>query len=335
MRQSPAARTSDSCRRPRTAPRFLARAGAVLGAMLALPVMAAQDPQASVLFAAAATPGPPPAAAIPLPAASDAAPAAAGAADLRLANTLVIGAGVAGVAAYGFAKWWDAGFDGTFTTGDEGWFGQDTRYGGADKVGHAYSAYAGVRMASALLQSYGNPPAHAADLAFWSTLGTLTAVEVADGFSKQYTFSWQDAAMNALGAGFAWWVEKDPAVDAVLDFRLLYRQSSESSSWDPAGDYSGQTYLLVAKASGIPALREVPVLRYLEVALGYGTRGYDGSPGSDPSRNVYYGLQINLSALLNDTVFAEGRWPRLRRGSEVFFDLWQVPYSGAYAKSRL
>lgn len=300
--------------------------GIVAGGMFASLALAAKDPAASVVFI---QPGP------ETGPTSSSASAPAPSPDLRLANTLVIGGGVAGVAAYGFAKWWDQGFKGPFSTGNEGWFGQDTRYGGADKLGHAHSANAGVRLTSVLLQAYGNDPDTAAKLAFWATFGTLTAVEVADGFSKQYTVSWQDAAMNAIGAGFAWWCEKDPDVDALLDFRLMYRKS-QASSWDPGGDYSGQTYLLVAKASGIPKLREMPVFRYVEVALGYGTRNYGGPPGTEPSRNVYYdGLQLNLSALLNDTVFGENRWPTARRASEVFFDLWQIPYTGVYEKSRL
>jgi hypothetical protein len=311
--------------------RALLGLGASLGAMLASLAPAAQNPAASVVF-------------LPIdaqvvsatgPTSSSTDVETAPPPDLRLANALVIGGGVAGVAAYGFAKWWDQGFKGHFTTGNEGWFGQDTRYGGADKLGHAYSANAGVRLTSALLQSYGNAPDTAANLAFWSTFGTLTAVEVADGFSKQYTFSWQDATMNAVGAGFGWWCEKDPAVDALLDYRLMYQRSQQATSWDLAGDYSGQTYLLVAKASGIPKVRDVPVLRYLEVALGYGTRNYDGPPGAQPSRYVYYGLQINLSALLDDTVFGNGRWPAARRASEVFLDLWQVQNTGVYARSRL
>jgi hypothetical protein len=248
----------------------------------------------------------------------------------------VIGGGVAGVAAYGLAKWWDEGFTGRFRRADEGWFGQGTPSGGADKLGHAYTANAGVRIVSAVMQAYGNDRDTAAKLAFWSTLGTLTAVEIADGYSKQYAFSWQDALMNAAGAGFGYWQERDPRVDALLDFRLMYKRSRDASSWDPAGDYSGQTYLLVAKASGMPRVRDVPVLKYVELAVGYGTRGYDSPAGAgEASRYVYYGVQLNLSALLNDTVFADGRWPSARRASEVFLDLWQFPNTGVYDKSRL
>jgi len=255
--------------------------------------------------------------------------------QLRIANGALIAGGIAGVAAYGLAKWWEDGFTGSFATQNEGWFGQDTAYGGADKAGHAYSAYFGVRMVSALLQSYGNDRRQAGDLAFWATLGTLTAVEIADGYSKNYKFSAQDALMNVAGAGFAWWCERDTAVDDLLDFRLYYRQSSESDSWDAFGDYSGQRYLLVVKASGVQQLQDVPVVRYLEFALGYGTKGYSSPPDVPRERNVYVGLQLNLSALLNDTAFRDGRWPAARRASEVFFDLWQIPGTAVYAKKTL
>ena len=167
---------------------------------------------------------------------------------LLLVNTAVVGVGVASVAAYGLTKWWDDGFTGSFHSVDEGWFGQDTRYGGADKAGHAYAGYVGVRLVSALLQSYGNDAERAARIAFWATLGTLTAVEVADGFSKQQAFNYQDAVMNAVGAGFAWWLERNPDLDELLDLRLYYRKSNESESWDALGDYSGN---LPARREGV------------------------------------------------------------------------------------
>lgn len=267
------------------------------------------------------------------PTSPEQAPLTAG--QLQFANATLIAGGIAGVAAYGLAKWWEDGFTGHFATQDEGWFAQDTAYGGADKAGHAYAAYFGVRMVSALLQSFGNDRRTAGNLAFWTTLGTLTAVEVADGYSRNYKFSAQDALMNVAGAGFAWWCERDPAVDNLLDFRLYYRRSNESDSWDAFGDYSGQRYLLVVKASGVPRLQDVPVVRYLELAVGYGTKGYSSPPDVTRERNVYVGLQLNLSALLDDTAFRDGRWPAARRASEVFFDLWQIPGTAVYAKKTL
>ena len=46
------------------------------------------------------------------------------------------------------------------------------------------------------------------------------------------------------------------------------------------------------------------LLRYFEVTAGYGTRGYEsGQPGVERRRNVYFGLSLNLSEILAQTVF--------------------------------
>jgi len=53
----------------------------------------------------------------------------------------VIGGIAATVGIYGMNSWWEDGFSGSFRTADEGWFGQNTYAGGADKAGHAYFTY--------------------------------------------------------------------------------------------------------------------------------------------------------------------------------------------------
>jgi len=55
----------------------------------------------------------------------------------RVIYTNLIGAGV--VTAWGIAFWDYFTIDPV--VGDEGWFGEDTKYGGADKLGHLYSTY--------------------------------------------------------------------------------------------------------------------------------------------------------------------------------------------------
>ena len=131
----------------------------------------------------------------------------------------------------------------------------------------------GTRVVTRAFEALGNEPAAAQRLAAWSTLAVMLGIEVLDGYSKRYSFSWEDAAMNVVGVGLGYLMERNRDLDNLLDLRLLYKKSG--SSFDPAGDYSGQTYLLVAKASGVPALRGNSVLRYFELAAGYGTRGYE------------------------------------------------------------
>jgi len=256
-------------------------------------------------------------------------------ADLRIRNAALIGGGVLLVGAYGMAKWWDDGFSGNFRTENEGWFGANTYAGGADKLGHAMFAYAATRVLSSAFRAVGNDSGPARNLALWSTLGVMTAVEIADGYSRRYKFSAQDAVMNVVGAGLGYLMERNPGLDQLVDMRLLYKKSGDSN-FDPAGDYSGQRYLVTLKASGIPALRGHEPLRYLELAIGYGTRGYQDSDGGARSRNVYVGVSLNVAEILRRTVFRNDREPgRAQRAAELFFEHIQLPGTAALSRHRL
>jgi hypothetical protein len=250
-------------------------------------------------------------------------------------NAAVIGGIGATVGFYGANSWWEDGFSGSFRTVDEGWFGRNTYAGGADKAGHAYFTYTGARLLTRGFEAVGNDPGRALRLGVWTSLAVMTGVEVVDGFSKKYRFSMEDAVANAAGAAFAVLVEVDPRVDALLDFRLLYRRSDDArrvGETDFIADYSGQTYLLAMKADGVPRLREVSVVRYLELQVGYNTRGYEPNDGTmnDPHRRIYYGIGINLSRLLSDTVFRGNlKGGKIRRGTDTVLEYLEVPWTAA------
>lgn len=252
--------------------------------------------------------------------------------NLRLRNSLIIGGGAALVAAYGAQNWWRTGFGGGFDSTNEGWLGAGTRYGGADKLGHLYSNYAGVRLLTPLFEAVGNSRDASVSLAAWSTFGIYTAVEVVDGFSRTWKFSPQDAIANAAGAALGVVMETHPELDTMFDFRVDYRRSMRSSSFDPFGDYSAQKYLFVIKADGFAPLRENSFLRYFEVAAGYGTRGYDN--GGEQRRDVYAGLSLNLARLLADSTY-DGRMhsTTFQRGTDRLFDLVQFPAIGYVRRS--
>ncbi len=232
---------------------------------------------------------------------------------------------------YGTNSWWKEGFAGSFRTVDEGWFGRNTYAGGADKAGHAFMTYTGTRLLTRGFEALGNDPGSALRLGVWTFLGVMTGIEVVDGFSKHFRFSMEDAVANTVGAAFAVLVETDPRLDALLDFRLLYRRSDDArrvGEADPIVDYSGQTFLLAVKADGVPRLRDVPIARYLELQVGYNTRGYEPNDGVkiDPHRRIYYGVGINLSRLLSDTVFrGDLKGGKIQRGTDTVLEFFQVP----------
>jgi hypothetical protein len=252
--------------------------------------------------------------------------------QLGLRNTAIVAGGTAVVGAYGLAKWWQDGFDGRFKTTNEGWFSQDTDYGGADKLGHAYFNYANVRLLTPLFQTAGNSHQASVRLAGLTTVGIFTAVEVVDGYSRKYRFSPQDALMNVAGAALGVLMESRQDLDDKFDFRFAYRPSP-GSGFEPFGDYSGQRYLMVAKADGFDALRGIPVLRYLEFSVGYQARGFE--PGGERRRDIYVGVGLNLSRLLADAAYGgQMHSTPVQRATDRMFDLLQFP-TAVYANKRL
>lgn len=160
-------------------------------------------------------------------------------------------------------------------------------------------------------------------------VGTLLAVEVLDGYSKAWTFSREDAIADIAGGLLGVWMERSPALDALVDFRLQYSPSTGPDgkrSFDPFGDYSGQRYLMVFKGSGVPALARQPLLRFLELGVGYGTRNYESEATTAPTRHVHFSASLNLSELLRATVYRDNTTPsRTQRFTEAFFEYVQIP----------
>ncbi|MEK6696877.1 MAG: DUF2279 domain-containing protein [Candidatus Deferrimicrobiota bacterium] len=299
----------------------------IAAAFLLLPAPVLADPvPGAVRGENVVTPMAPPAAVVP----GD--PASRG---LRWKNAAVIGGIGLVVGIYGSNSWWKDGFSGSFRTVDEGWFGRNTYAGGADKAGHAFFTYTGARLLTRGFEALGNDPGRALRLGVWTSLGVMTGVEVVDGISRKFRFSAEDAVANAAGAAFAVLEEKYPRLDALMDFRLFYRRSDDArrlGDADPLADYSGQTFLLVFKADGVPPLREVPVARYLELQVGYNTRGHEPNDGVkiDPHRRICYGVGINLSRLLSDTVFrGDLKGGKIQGTADTILEFLQVPGSAA------
>lgn len=243
-------------------------------------------------------------------------------------DALLLGGAAAGLLAYGYAVWWQDGFDWKFKQSREGWFGKFDSEGGIDKAGHFFSNYAGVRMLTPLLQAMGNERDFAVKVATLATAAAFVGVEVLDGFSREYRFSKEDAIMNVLGATAGYLTETYPALDRLVTFRLGYRKELYSDTFDPLGDYEGQRYLMVFKAEGVPGLRDIQGLKYLEASIGYGIYGYrpDDFLPKVRQREVYLGVSVNLGKLIGDGFYGgQRRSTRWQTAMDVGFDLFQLP----------
>lgn len=251
--------------------------------------------------------------------------------NLRLRNAAIIAGGAVALGGYAMNSWWKDGFTRRFRVEREGWFGPDTTFSGIDKLGHVYAAYFATRTLTPFFKAVGNPATDARRLAALTSWGVMSAMEIGDGFSRRYRFSTEDFLANTAGALLGYALASSPEWDDLIDVRLGYRPSP-LSRWDPPGDYAGQRYYLVLKADGVRALRDVPLLRYLEVGVAYGTPGVDTPDEWNlhdfalRRREVFVGVSVNLSRLLSDGVYGgERASTRTQRIAEHAFDLIQLP----------
>lgn len=252
--------------------------------------------------------------------------------DLRWRNTAIVGGTALAIGVIGYGLWWEEGFESDFKVKREGGFSRSTEFSGIDKLGHGWFAYAASRSLTPAFQYVGNDPETARRLSALTIWGAMGMVEVLDGFSKDYKFSYEDFIANTIGAGLGYLMEGNPKWDSMFDFRFAYRQTPISNDWDPPGDYGGHRYWLMFKPDGVDALRDVPVLKYLEFGVGYGAPGVDVPDEwifhdfALRRREVLWGVSVNLSRVISD-VFYGGKkaTTTTQRVTERVLDLWQHP----------
>jgi len=231
----------------------------------------------------------------------------------RVLYTNLVGAAV--VTAWGVAFWDYFTIDPVI--GDEGWFQEDTKYGGADKFGHMYSTYLWSLGFASLYEYWGMEEEESmiyGPLTSWLFQGIM---EVGDSFSDSQGFSYEDMVMNTLGAGFYYLREKYPSLKSKLDLRLEYVPDFQGDA-DIFTQYNSMKYLFALKFSGFESM-ESNFLRYGELHLGYYTRGYQNNKAYDQKeRVVYVGIGINVSEVL-----ASMGWLKTSK----IFNYYQLPYT--------
>ncbi len=149
-----------------------------------------------------------------------------------------------------------------------------------DKAGHAFSAYA---LGNAWKDAYKwTGASRKSQILYGATSGFafLTAVEVLDGYSSQWGFSWGDIAANASGAALLVGQEllwKEQRIVPKFSFHTTVYASARPEvlgstiSEQILKDYNGQTYWLSANVYSFFKGSSFP--KWLNVAVGYGGEG--------------------------------------------------------------
>lgn len=228
--------------------------------------------------------------------------------ESKILYTTVAAATVIGL--YGLADW-DYGSGGLHSA-NEGWFGSDSKYGGADKMGHFWSTYAFSDALTAFYKSWGYAPAKANNYGALSAWTVQFIMELGDATSETQGFSYEDVVMNTIGALTSVLLDRCPELDRKIDSRFEYVHEVAYNF----NDYSNQFYSVVLKLDGFDYI-ENTFLKYIDFQAGYYSRGYD-TDEVEKKRAVYAGIGFNFSRLLN-----QNGWKKTGRVLEYI----QVPYT--------
>jgi hypothetical protein len=186
-----------------------------------------------------------------------------------------------------------------------------------DKFGHVFSSYQLGRLGASTLNWAGVRKKD--QLLYGATLGLgfLTAVELMDGFSEEWGFSWTDMLANGAGTGLylgqeLLWQEQRLLIKYSFHrtqyAKLRPDKLGDGFSQEFLKDYNGQTYWLSANIKAFLKTDAVP--NWLNVAFGYGADGMLIGDEFDPlflnqkrNRQYYLSLDIDLSRIKTNSHF--------------------------------
>ncbi|WP_445731807.1 DUF2279 domain-containing protein [Mariniflexile sp.] len=202
-----------------------------------------------------------------------------------------------------------------------------------DKMGHVFTSYQLGKHGAQLLNWSG--VSEKDQLIYGATLGFgfLTTVEILDGFSEEWGFSWGDILANASGTGLyvgqeLLWNEQRMALKFSFHETKYASQRpdklGEGLLAQVLKDYNGQTYWLSINLHSFIKEKNIP--KWLNIAVGYGADGMlTGIKDVDNQlltnigrhRQFYLSLDVNLSNIETES--------KLLRSIFDIFNMIKVP----------
>lgn len=181
----------------------------------------------------------------------------------------------------------------------EGWFGENTTNGGADKASHLTDYFVIASLFEDAFRMIGYSENTAILAGFGLAVATGLANEVSDGFTR-HGFSWEDLVMDTAGAAVA------SVVSATRTRDLFGMRTSHV----PSSTYTHDVYSADLKLSGVGRRLGLDIgpLRWLLFSVTYGAKGYRVSPAIQRERLVGFEIGLNLQQILNDLGVRRSTW---------------------------
>lgn len=192
-----------------------------------------------------------------------------------------------------------------------------------DKVGHSFSAYQMGRVGYTAFRWAGLDEKRSVWIGGTYGFVFLTTVELFDGFSANWGFSWGDVIANAAGTGLfigqqLGWKEQR------IQLKFSYTPS-KYTQYNPdllgsngpekfLKDYNAQTYWLSVNPQSFSSSRKI-FPKWLNIAVGYGGKGMTGTyynpeevngeaiPSFMRTRQFYLSLDLDLTKIKTRSEF--------------------------------
>ena len=234
----------------------------------------------------------------------------------RKLNTVVIGTGVAyGLSLIALNEAWYKKQRSAFH-----FFNDNSEWNQVDKAGHFYSAYQLSRVGKQLLLWTNMSEKKSA---IWGSVMSqvfMLTIDVFDGFSSEYGFSWGDITSNLLGAGFFLSQElifHEQKVKVKYSFHhteyaaLRPELLGNGSMEEILKDYNGHTYWLSFDIYAI-ANKNRKIPNWINLAFGYGAERMiygkeheNKQNGFESYRQFYLGIDFDLSHIKSNNKFVK------------------------------
>ncbi len=193
-----------------------------------------------------------------------------------------------------------------------------------DKFGHGVTSYLVGSFGYEMLRDAGLDETRSIWLGGTLGLAFLTTVEVFDGFSSEWGFSWGDMAANTLGAGlfigqqFLWHEQR---ITLKYSFHTTefsdFRPDVLGSNFiqQTIKDYNGQTYWASCNFKSLFLNKESKFPAWLNFAFGYGATGMTGGfenasehngkpiPYYDRQRQFFFSLDVDFTKIPTNNKF--------------------------------